>query len=130
MRDYLGRAVPVMIPFFAFALGCGLNLTNIVNGGMLGILMGVAVVIVSGTILLLVDKLTGGNGVAGLSAASTARKAAALPAAIAAIDSSYAVVAPTATVLVATCVIVTAVLVPIVTAWWAKRVNTRSGHAA
>jgi 2-keto-3-deoxygluconate permease len=129
MRDYLGRAVPVTIPFFAFALGCGLNLTNIVNGGMLGILMGVAVVIISGTMLLIVDRLTGGNGVAGLSAASTAGNAAAVPAAIAAIDSSYAVVAPTATVLVATCVIVTAVLVPIVTAWWAKRVNT-SGHAA
>ncbi|MBP2637443.1 MAG: kdgT [Firmicutes bacterium] len=130
MRDYLGRAVPVMIPFFAFALGCGLNLTNIVNGGMLGILMGVAVVIISGTILLLVDKLTGGNGVAGLAAASTAGNAAAVPAAIAAIDNTYAVVAPTATVLVATCVIVTAVLVPIVTAWWVKRANTSSGHAA
>ncbi|HWR41491.1 MAG TPA: 2-keto-3-deoxygluconate permease [Patescibacteria group bacterium] len=130
MRDFLSRAVPVTIPFFAFALGCGLNLTNIVNGGILGILMGVAVVVVSGAILLIVDRLTGGNGVAGLSAASTAGNAAAVPAAIAAIDSSYAAVAPTATVLVATCIIVTAVLVPIVTAWWAKRVNTSTRHAA
>ena len=125
MRDFLSRAVPVMIPFFAFALGCGLNLSNIVNGGMLGILMGVAVVAISGIILLSVDKLTGGNGIAGLSAASTAGNAAAVPAAIAAVDTSYKAVAPTATVLVATCVIVTAVLVPIVTAWWAKRLTAK-----
>lgn len=130
MRDYLSRAVPVMIPFFAFALGCGLNLHDIVKGGMLGIVMGVAVVAISGTILILVDKLTGGNGVAGISAASTAGNAAAVPAAIAAVDTSYAAVAPTATVLVATCVIVTAVLVPIVTAWWAKRVNAQAQNVA
>ncbi len=130
MRDYLSRAVPVLIPFFAFALGCGLNLGNIVKGGMLGILMGVAVVAISGTILLLADKLTGGNGIAGLSAASTAGNAAAVPAAIAAVDTSYAAVAPTATVLVATCVIVTAVLVPVVTAWWAKRIGVGGNPAA
>lgn len=126
MRDFLSRAVPVMIPFFAFALGCGLNLTNIVKGGILGILMGVAVVVVSGVILLTIDKLTGGNGIAGLSAASTAGNAAAVPAAIAAVDVSYKAIAPTATVLVATCVIVTAVLVPIVTAWWARRINVKN----
>jgi 2-keto-3-deoxygluconate permease len=125
MRDYLGKAVPVIIPFFAFALGCGLNLGNIVNGGMLGILMGVTVVVISGSILFVADKLTGGNGVAGLSAASTAGNAAAVPAAIAAVDTSYKSVAPTATVLVATCVIVTAVLVPIVTAWWAKQISAK-----
>jgi 2-keto-3-deoxygluconate permease len=123
MRDYLSKAIPVLIPFFAFALGCGINLSDIIKGGMLGVLMGVAVVIISGTILLLVDKLTGGNGIAGLSAASTAGNAAAVPAAIAAVDKSYAAVAPTATVLVATCIIVTSILVPIVTAWWAKRIQ-------
>lgn len=130
MRDYLSRAVPVLIPFFAFALGCGLNLSNIVKGGMLGILMGIAVVIVSGIILFCADKLTGGNGIAGLSAASTAGNAAAVPAAIAAVDTSYAAVAPTATVLVATCVIVTAVLVPLVTAWWAKQINVKGNSAS
>ncbi|EGO62440.1 2-keto-3-deoxygluconate permease, partial [Acetonema longum] len=126
MRDYLAKAVPVLIPFFAFGLGCGINLSSIIKGGMLGILMGVAVVAVSGCILFIADKLTGGNGIAGLSAASTAGNAAAVPAAIAAVDTSYKSAAPTATVLVATCVIVTAVLVPIVTAWWAKQINAKA----
>jgi len=123
MRDFLSRAVPVLVPFFAFALGCSLNLASIVKGGLLGIFMGIAVVIFSGIILVIADKITGGNGIAGLSAASTAGNAAAVPAAIAAIDSSYEPVVATATALVATCVIVTAVLVPIVTAWYAKRIG-------
>ncbi|EAX47141.1 2-keto-3-deoxygluconate permease [Thermosinus carboxydivorans Nor1] len=124
MREFLSRAVPVMIPFFAFALGNTLNFMNVWKAGLLGILMGVAVVVITGTVLILADKLTGGNGIAGIAAASTAGNAAAVPAAIAAIDKSYAPVAPAATMLVATCVIVTAILVPIATAWWAKRVKT------
>jgi 2-keto-3-deoxygluconate permease len=124
MRNYLSPAVPVLIPFFAFALGCGINLSDIIKGGMLGILMGITVVIVTGTVLFFADKLTGGNGIAGISAASTAGNAAAVPAAIAAANASYAAIAPTATVLVATCIIVTAILVPLVTAWWARKLET------
>jgi 2-keto-3-deoxygluconate permease len=123
LREFLSKAVAVLIPFFAFALGNGLDLASVWKAGLLGILMGVGVVVVSGTILILTDKLTGGNGVAGIAAASTAGNAAAVPAAIAAVDKSYAAIAPAATMLVATCVIVTAILVPIATSWWYKRVQ-------
>lgn len=123
LREFLGRAVPVLVPFFAFALGAGLNLQNVWKAGLAGILLGIAVVLVTGTVLWGVDRLTGGNGVAGLAAASTAGNAAGVPAAVAAANSAYAPVAPAATALVASCVIVTAILVPIVTAWWAKRVG-------
>ena len=123
MRKFLSAATPVMIPFFAFALGNSLNLAIIAKAGLFGLLLGIGVVVVTGSILILVDKLTGGSGIAGIAAASTAGNAAAVPAAIAAVDPRYAPIAPHATVLVATCVIVTAVLVPIATAWWASRVN-------
>ncbi|MEW5323340.1 2-keto-3-deoxygluconate permease [Geobacillus thermoleovorans] len=123
LRDFLGLAVPVLVPFFAFALGAGLNLQNVWKAGLAGILLGVAVVAITGSSLWLVDRLTGGNGVAGLAAASTAGNAAGVPAAVAAANTAYAPVAPAATALVASCVIVTAILVPIVTAWWAKRVG-------
>src|SRR5919204_645185 len=33
LRDFLGRAVPVMIPFFAFALGAGINLAAVWKAG-------------------------------------------------------------------------------------------------
>jgi 2-keto-3-deoxygluconate permease len=123
MRDFLGRAVPVLVPFFAFALGAGLNLQNVWKAGLLGILLGVAVVVFTGIVLFAVDKLIGGNGIAGLAAASTAGNAAGVPAAVAAANAVYEPLVPTATALVASCVIVTAILVPIVTAWWAKRIG-------
>ncbi|WP_188397766.1 2-keto-3-deoxygluconate permease [Sporomusa sp. GT1] len=126
MRDFLGGAAPIMIPFFAFGLGNSLNLTTVWKAGLLGLLMGVGVVVITGTVLIIADKLTGGTGVAGIAAATTAGNAAAVPAAIAAVDPRFLPVAPSATMLVATCVIVTAILVPIVTAWYAKRVAAQT----
>jgi 2-keto-3-deoxygluconate permease len=125
MRDFLGGAAPIMIPFFAFGLGNSLNLATVWTAGLLGLLMGVTVVVVTGTVLIIVDRLTGGNGVAGIAAATTAGNAAAVPAAIAVVDPTFAPIAASATILVATCVIVTAILVPIATAWWSKRVQTQ-----
>jgi 2-keto-3-deoxygluconate permease len=123
LREFLGRAVPVMIPFFAFALGAGINLLNVWHAGLLGILLGVGVVIVSGTVLVVADKLTRGNGVAGLAAATTAGNAAAVPAIVADANPVYAKAAEQATILVAASVVVTAILTPLVTAWWAARVG-------
>jgi 2-keto-3-deoxygluconate permease len=123
MRQFLAPAVPILIPFFAFALGSTLNFFAVWKAGLLGVLMGLAVVVITGTALIIADKLTGGDGVAGIAAASTAGNAAAVPAAIAAIDQSYAPIAPSATMLVATCTIVTSVTVPLATAWWARKVN-------
>ena len=123
MRDFLARAVPVMIPFFAFALGANIDLAVVWKAGLLGIFLGIAVVIVTGTALFIVDRLTGGNGIAGLAAASTAGNAAAVPAIVAAANPVYKPAAASATILVATSVVVTAILVPIVTAWWYRRVG-------
>ena len=121
MRHFLGRAIPVMIPFFAFALGTGLNLGRIWQAGLLGLGLGVAVVVITGIPLFFADRATGGTGVAGVAAASTAGNAAAVPAIVAAANPAYAPSAASATVLVAACVVVTSVLVPILTAWTAKR---------
>jgi 2-keto-3-deoxygluconate permease len=129
MRDFLGRAAPVMIPFFAFALGTTLNLNQVWHAGFLGLLLGLAVVAVSGALLLVVDRLTGGNGTAGVAAATTAGNAAAVPALVASANHAYAAAAAPATVLVAACVIVTSLAAPLLTAWWAGRV-ARPGVAA
>jgi len=123
MRDFLSKAVPVMIPFFAFALGTGLNLSQVWQAGLLGLAMGVAVVVVTGIPLFFADRLTGGNGVAGVAAASTAGNAAAVPAIVAAANPAYADAAGPATILIAACVVVTAILTPIVTSWVASKVG-------
>jgi 2-keto-3-deoxygluconate permease len=123
MREFLGRAVPVLIPFFAFALGAGIDLATVWRAGLLGLGLGLAVVLVTGPVLWVVDRMTGGNGTAGLAAASTAGNAAAVPAIVAAANPAYKPAAASATVLVATSVVVTAIVVPLVTAWWYRRVQ-------
>lgn len=129
LREFLGRAVPVMIPFFAFALGAGLDLNKVWQAGVLGLAMGLAVVAVTGFALFFADKATGGNGVAGVSAASTAGNAAAVPAIVAAANPAYAEAAKSATILVAACVVVTAIVTPLVTAWVFKLVSGKTPDA-
>lgn len=126
MRDFLAKAVPVMIPFFALALGASLDLHNVWQAGLLGLGMGVAVVVLTGIPLFFADRLTGGTGVAGVAAATTAGNAAAVPALIAAANPVYAEAAKSATILVAACVVVTAILTPVLTAAVAKRVQQRN----
>lgn len=121
MREFLKGAAPIMIPFFAFALGCGLDLFKIWQAGLLGIGLGIAVVIVSGIPLFIGDRLTGGTGAAGLAAASTAGNAAAVPMIIATANPVYEAAAEPATILVAACVVVTAILTPLVTVWGVNR---------
>lgn len=130
MRAFLSKAVPVMLPFFAFALGAGLDLGKVWQAGLLGLGMGVAVVIVTGIPLYLVDRAIGGNGVAGVAAASTAGNAATVPAIIAAANPVYADAAKSATIIVAASVVVTAILVPIVTAWVARQKTAQAGVEA
>jgi 2-keto-3-deoxygluconate permease len=123
MRTFLGQAVPVLIPFFAFALGTTLDLHLIWTAGLLGLLLGVVIFLVSASVLVTVDKLIGGNGTAGIAAATTAGNAAAVPMLVAGANPKYAAAAKTATLLVASCVIVTSLLAPPLTAWWYARVQ-------
>ena len=45
MKAFLSKAGGVMIPFFAFGLGCGINLSMLVKAGAPGILLGLITVI-------------------------------------------------------------------------------------
>lgn len=126
MRTFLSKGVDVLIPMFALALGCTINLIDVVKSGFSGILLGIAVVVITGVILYFLDKLTGGNGVAGVAASSTAGNAAAVPVAVAAVFAGYKAIAATATLQVTAAVIVTAILTPIWTSWLAKRVKQKT----
>jgi 2-keto-3-deoxygluconate permease len=121
VRAFLAPAVPVLIPFFAFALGASIDFGNVWRSGLLGVALGLSVVAVSGVLLFAADRLTGGNGTTGLAAASTAGNAAAVPALVAAANPAYTAAAQSATVLVSASVVVTAIMVPLLTAWWARR---------
>jgi len=124
LRNFLGRAAPVLIPFFAFALGATLNLMRIWEAGLIGLLLGLAIVAVSCIFLIAADRLSGGTGITGIACATTAGNAAAVPALVAAADHNYAASAASATALVASCVIVSAFLVPLMATWWYRRTQS------
>jgi hypothetical protein len=60
MRDFLTKGGPLLIPFFAFALGAGINLEMLLQGGLAGILLGVLTTFVGGFFNIRADRLVGG----------------------------------------------------------------------
>lgn len=125
-RKMFAPVVPALIPFFAFTLGFSLNFGMIIQSGLMGIIMGVAVVLISGAVLALIDRfITGSDGVAGWAASSTAGAAVAVPYAIAQVNPQFEPVAASATAIIATCVLVTAILTPVVTMWAEKRARAK-----
>lgn len=125
MRDWLSPVCPGLIPVIAFGLGNTIDLTAVWKAGLLGVGLGIFVFLWTGLLLVLVDRLTGGAGVAGVAAATTAGNAVTVPAIVAGANPAYEAAAPAATVLVAACVVVTAVLAPFGTAYLARRAERR-----
>jgi 2-keto-3-deoxygluconate permease len=123
MRLFLSQGISVLIPFFAFAIGCTLDLHSVANAGLLGLTLGVVLVFVSAACLIAADRVIGGDGTAGIAAATTAGNAAAVPILVAVANPRYAAAAAHATVLVACCVIVSGLLVPPLTALWKARIT-------
>lgn len=130
LKEFFGKCVQTLIPFFGFALGNGIDLHVIAQTGLGGILLGIIVIIVTGIPLMLADKVIGGgNGTAGLAASSTAGAAVANPMIIAEMVPAFKPAAAAATSLVAAACLTTAILVPILTGMWAKHAKARNPAA-
>lgn len=117
MKEFLSKAGGVMISFFAFGLGCGINLSMLVKAGIPGVILGLMTVIIGGIFNILSDKITGGSGIAGAAISSTSGNAVATPLAIAAMDPRLLETAKIATAQVAASTILTAFLVPVLTTY-------------
>lgn len=130
IKAFLSATPAVLIPFFAFAIGATLNLRQIYEAGLAGVALGLVTVAISGAALIFVDRAVGGNGTAGIAAATTAGNAAAVPLLVAAANPVYMEAAKPATVLVAVSVILSSLLTPLLTAWWNKRVNLQANSRA
>lgn len=122
MRDIFAPMGTAIIPLIGFALGTGINLMNIVKGGISGILLGLITVFIGGVFIVFCDRFISKRpGYAGWAVATTAGNAVAVPAAVALVDPTLETVAATATVQVAASVVISCILVPIITNWWAKK---------
>ncbi len=128
LKTFFGSHEPLIVPFMAFTLGQTINLKSVVTAGIPGVILGVTVLVVTGFVCIVADRLCGGSGIAGAAASSTAGNSAAVPQAVALADTSYAPVAAAATIQVAASVIVTAILTPLLTSWWYRR--EMNGRAA
>lgn len=123
IRMFFGSHEAIIVPFMAFTLGQTIDLKSVATAGIPGVVLGLTVLVVTGFVCIVTDRLLGGSGIAGAAASSTAGNSAAVPQAVALADPSYAAVAGAATVQVAASVIVTALLTPLLTTWWFKKVR-------
>lgn len=125
-KKTLSAGVTPSIIVVGFALGCGMSIQQLFQGGLSGILLGLVTVFVVGGITVLADKLTGGSGIVGAAISSTAASGVSNPGALAAVDPAYAAVAPIATAQVAASVLITSFLTPMLTSFVAKQKDRKA----
>ena len=129
LRQFLAHGTTVLIPFFAFPLGASLNFTQIFQAGLPGILLGVLCTLLTGIAGYFVMKvLRAKNPAVGAAVGTTAGNAVGTPESVAAADPTLAAVAAVSTIQVATAVIVTAILCPILVSFLDKRVNKKASN--
>lgn len=116
-REILRPTPAIVIPFFALALGTGIDLNNIVKGGLSGLVLGAIVAPITGLFVYLGYRFLlrrGYRSGIGFAAGTTAGNAIATPAIIGLADPTFAPYVETATAQVAASVLVTAVMAPLI----------------
>ena len=114
IRRFCAPGATLLIPFFAFPLGAGLNILNLVKAGASGILLGLGCLVITGLGGFIVYRILRiRNPEVGAAIGTTAGNAAATPLAVAAVDSSLLAVAETATAQITAAIIVTAIGCPL-----------------
>ena len=122
IKLFLAPGLSVLIPFFAFGLGAGIKLTNVLSAGVSGILLGLLVIFVSGIPMFFADRYINKRpGYAAAAASSAAGNSVATPAAVALVVPAFAPYVEMATTQIAAAVIVTTLLTPIITTYVAKK---------
>ena len=111
IRKFCEPGASMMIPFFAFPLGAGLNIMNLLKAGAPGILLGIACTLITGIGGYLVYKLLHmDRPEVGGAIGTTAGNAAATPASV----------AEAATAQITAAIIVTAICCPLLVSWLHK----------
>ena len=109
------------IAVLGFQLGASMSLASFITGGISGILLGLVTLFIVGPITFAFERLCGGNGKAAIACTTIAGTAMTTPAALAEVAPRYAALAPTAYAQIATAVIITAIMAPIMTGWVDKK---------
>ncbi|EPZ52751.1 2-keto-3-deoxygluconate permease [Alicyclobacillus acidoterrestris] len=114
--------LPIVIPFIGFTIGAGIDLGSIFTAGLNGIILALFVVVIGAGFTFLADKyVLRRPGYAGAALASSSGNSIANPAVIASIDATYKPFVQTATAEIASAVVLTAIFVPFITAFVARK---------
>lgn len=120
--DMMKPTGTITIPFFAFALGAGIDLVSLARGGLTGIVLGLLVAGITGGLGFLAYRLFfKKNPGMGFAIGTTAGNAVATIAVVVQADPTFAVYAGAATAQVAASVLVTAFVTPFVTHFLCKK---------
>lgn len=117
MKKLLNEAEPIVLVFLAFAIGSSMKFSQIIEGGLSGVLLGLITLVIGGVLTVFFDRITGGTGIAGAAISTVAGNAVATPLAIAEADPSILADAQLATPQIAAAMIVTAILCPFFTSY-------------
>ncbi|WP_423822944.1 2-keto-3-deoxygluconate permease [Salinisphaera sp. SPP-AMP-43] len=124
LRRFVAPGQRILIPFFAFPLGAGIDFATLFKAGLPGIVLGLLTLLVSGGGAMLFLYLTHRirrrppeqrSVIAGACESSTAGAAVATPAVLAAADPTYHAILGSATAQVAGSTVTTAFLTPVLT---------------
>ena len=130
-RKVLATGMVLLPPFNGFALGAGLNFTNIVKAGPMGVVLGLTTIISTGLLSFVIYSLIRRKAdPMGAAIGTTAGVAATTPASVAASDPSLEQYVESATAQTAASVVLTAVLCPILVSFlakWSDKWNEKHG---
>ncbi len=122
LRKFFAAGSGLVVPFVGFCLGAGINFGSIIAAGPSGLVLTCMVFFIGGGVAFLCDKfITRRPGYAGLAIASAAGNTMATPAAVALIDPSWEPYVASATAQIGAAVVITAIVVPFVVDWAAKK---------
>lgn len=120
LREFLKKGTVILIPFFAFPLGAGLDFRTIIQAGLPGLILGVLVTILTGLGGYFSTRLFGEKKAVGAAIGTTAGNAVGTPAALALADPSLQEYVASSTAQIAAAIIVTAILCPLLVSYLSK----------
>jgi 2-keto-3-deoxygluconate permease len=121
-REVMKPVPLIVIPFFAFSLGAGIDLLEVLEGGLRGAILGILVVPITGGMVFLLYRLfLKERGGIGFAAGTTAGNALATPVVVAQADPTFEPYVAAATAQIGASILVSALLAPLVTSWVINR---------
>lgn len=125
MRAFLGKGQHVLTPFFSFALGAGMDFHSILKAGASGIILGVAVVFITGFVNYYCHAIFWGKKAVNFAIGTTAGNQLATPLAVAAADVALRPLVGTAMTQIATSIIISAIICPFMVGYLDKRLKAK-----